>query len=309
MKGLELSEKYFKEYGLPMLEIKYPEYIGRIAAGLAGEGSECYGYDDEISQDHDFFPRFCIWLNDVDYAAIGEQMNEDYEALPNEFMGFKKEGSNYHADGRQGVRRISDYYNAYTGCQAGPESNAQWLRIPENLLAGCTNGKIFIDNAGDFTRIREHILNDMPEDVRKKKIAAALFTMAQAGQYNFPRSVKRGDAGAAHLAMNEFVKAAVRLCYLLSGRYCPYYKWMFRGLKDLKVMSFLYETLLSLLDTPSKDFDKCIWIIEEICKMAIGELKKQKLSFALGDYLEPYALGVQQSIEDPAVRAMHVSVG
>ena len=58
MKGMELSRKYFDEYGLPMLKQKFPQYIDKMAAGLAGEGSECLGFDDEYSQDHDFGAGF-----------------------------------------------------------------------------------------------------------------------------------------------------------------------------------------------------------------------------------------------------------
>ena len=88
MKGLELSYQYYLEIGRPMLREKFPEYSGRIAAGLAGEGSECLGFDDEISRDHDFGPGFCIWLTESDNERTGRQMQAAYEELPGYFGGF-----------------------------------------------------------------------------------------------------------------------------------------------------------------------------------------------------------------------------
>ena len=64
MKGLELSERFYLEYGAPMIHEKFPELEGLIAVGLAGSGSECFGYDDEISRDHDFEAGFCMFLPD-----------------------------------------------------------------------------------------------------------------------------------------------------------------------------------------------------------------------------------------------------
>ena len=85
--GLELCESFYKEYGIPMIRTKFPAYEGMIAAGLVGEGSECFGFDDEVSRDHDFGPGFCLWLTDQVYDEIGEALQEEYDKLPDSYMG------------------------------------------------------------------------------------------------------------------------------------------------------------------------------------------------------------------------------
>ena len=52
MQGLELAKRYYEKVGRPMLERDFPELLPRLAAGLVGEGSECLGFDDAISQSH-----------------------------------------------------------------------------------------------------------------------------------------------------------------------------------------------------------------------------------------------------------------
>ena len=42
--GLELSERFFGEYGLPMLRGAVSQYMDMIAAGVAGEGSDCFWF-------------------------------------------------------------------------------------------------------------------------------------------------------------------------------------------------------------------------------------------------------------------------
>ena len=64
MKGLELSKAFFFEYGKPMLENDFPSLLPHIAVGLVGAGSECLGFDDDFSRDHDFEAGFCIFLPD-----------------------------------------------------------------------------------------------------------------------------------------------------------------------------------------------------------------------------------------------------
>ena len=48
MKGLELSKEYYKSFGEPMLRERFPELFDKIAVGLCGSGSECFGFDDDI---------------------------------------------------------------------------------------------------------------------------------------------------------------------------------------------------------------------------------------------------------------------
>ena len=62
MNGLTLSRKFYDNYGEAMLREQFPELLPHIAVGLCGSGSECFGFDDEISQDHDFEPGFCLFL-------------------------------------------------------------------------------------------------------------------------------------------------------------------------------------------------------------------------------------------------------
>ena len=88
IKGMELSELYFKNVYLPVLERNFSDLYQRMAIGLAGEGSECFGYDDEISQDHDFGPSCCIWLTQEDYEKYGRKLSDVLESLPKEFMEF-----------------------------------------------------------------------------------------------------------------------------------------------------------------------------------------------------------------------------
>ena len=45
-----------------MLEAQFPHLLSQIAVGLFGSGSECFGYDDDISRDHDFEPGFMLLL-------------------------------------------------------------------------------------------------------------------------------------------------------------------------------------------------------------------------------------------------------
>ena len=118
--GLSLCEDYFYQYGLPMLKEKFPEYVDQIAAGLVGQGSDCMGFDDETSRDHDWGPGFCIWVSAKLYEKAGEALSTAYEELPKEYRGYKRRRTK-RADKREGVFSIPQFYESLlTGNQTDP---------------------------------------------------------------------------------------------------------------------------------------------------------------------------------------------
>jgi len=51
---MRINKQFYEEAAAPMISRQFPAYESRIAVGVAGEGSDCFGFDDAISRDHDF---------------------------------------------------------------------------------------------------------------------------------------------------------------------------------------------------------------------------------------------------------------
>ena len=311
MKGLEISERYYREVGHPAIEKQFPELMPRLAAGLAGEGSECLGFDDEISRDHDFGPGFCIWLTGEDYARYGKELSALYESLPGEYAGIPARQDTRRGGGRVGVFEIRDFYRRFIGNEQPPKDLMRWLYLPEDKLCAVTSGKVFEDGAGVFSGIREALLAYYPEDVRVKKIAARAARMAQSGQYNYPRCLKRGDLPAAELALASFLMNAMQMIYLANKRYAPYYKWLFRGLRGMKALSGAVPLIEDIVRAPAEGAgqDRRIRRIEEICAMTAAELRREGLSEVRDNFLEAHTWDIMERIKDPVIRQCHVLEG
>lgn len=323
MKGLELAYQYYETYGKSMIRERFGEYEERIAAGLAGHGSECFGFDDEYSKDHDFGPAFCMWLTREDYQKIGPQLQAEYEKLPKSVFGFEERISSRQGDKRVGVLEIGSFYRGFLGREKAPETLLDWLFIPERYLAAVTNGAVFRDDLGEFTRIRNSLLPCYPEDVRVKKIAARAAGMAQSGQYNYARCMRRGETVAAQLALEEFMRNTISMVYLLNKRYSPFYKWMFRGMQEFSVLSDLSGPLLLLAEAgvqkeaweqdPGNGVlnlaDKKVEAVEGICRKVAEELRNQGLTDRTDDFLENHTGEIMNRIKDPQIRSLHVMQG
>lgn len=330
MKGIDLCRAYFEAEGRPMferLEAQYPELKGKLAAGLVGQGSECLGFDDEQSQDHDFGASFCIWLPQELYERYGGICQEAYDALPSVFEGMPKRQESQNGSGRVGALSIPAFFYGLIGREDAPNSNLEWMFLPESRLSMAANGEVFLDECGEFSRIHERLRKFYPEDVRLKKIAARVAKMAQSGQYNYPRLSARGEWTGAFLALQEFVVNTCSLVHLLNRKYTPFYKWMHRSLQDAAVLPEVY----GLLDQLTAPFDsRSAWreaapqrflqgrinltdsravLIETICQLTARVLNETGLSDSYDFYLESHALSVMEKISDPAVAGLQLMEG
>lgn len=308
MKGLELSELFFRSCGEDMLKKQFPQLAERAAVGLVGPGSECYRFDDDISRDHDWGPCFCIWLISEDFDKHGKKLQAEYENLLQNFMKFGPRQVSPGEEGRIGVIKMTKFYQTYTGLDRLPVELNEWLRIPEQNLSLCTNGKVFQDPLGEFSAWRETLLDFYPEDVRLKKISSRCLTAGQAGQYNVPRSLMRNNLFAFQHGMMKFCTDVISLVFLLNRQYSPYFKWMHRGVKELPVLGErTYGTVQELVS--ENDLQSKVNCIEVFCQDIISLLQAENLSDSKSDFLLDHASSVHSRIQDKSLADRLMVVG
>ena len=309
MKGLELSRAYYEAYGAPMIHEQFPEYEEIIAAALTGSGSECYGYDDEISRDHDFEPGFCLFLpgEEIVDRRTAFQLERAYAKLPRSFQGVERQKLSPVGGARHGVFRLEEWFREKLGVLPEEMSLRDWLRLPSWALAETVNGAVFRDDAGLLTDAR-NVLLAMPEDIRRKRLAGSLLLMAQSGQYNYRRCLAHGETGAAQLAAAEFARHTMSAVFWLNRAYQPYYKWSFRALRELpggEDLARSLEWLLSTGNEPAQAEEKT-FAMEGIASEIIDQLQDQGLTEAVCGDLEKNAYSVNDGIRDAEIRNLHI---
>lgn len=306
MRGLELTRSHAQELALPALERSLgAEGLGRLAVGSVGDGSDRFGFDDDISRDHDWGVSLCIWVPDGE-DALPARVREAMKALPAEYKGFPVLG--FHTAcpaGRAGVFAVGEHYRRFTGLPAGPRTLEEWHAADEHALAAATNGAVFHDGPGAFTAVRERLLQGYPEPVRLERIARHCLAFAQAGQYNLIRAVLRRDTVACRVAYARAHEAACLLAHTLAGSFCPYYKWMqasCAGLGELGSQVAAALAYLAAPDGPAESFDAAGTkeMLEAMGQVFADELSAQGLIDSASPYLLDHVDTVRTHAQDAA---------
>lgn len=287
--NLKRSRAFYESYGRDMIHTCFPEYENRIAVGMVGEGSDCYGFDDEISEDHDYEPGFCMWLTEEDYEKIGESLQAKYDKLA-DHGGFLKK--------RRGAFPINQFYNEILG-----RPFERWQDAEEYRLAAATNGSVFRDDLGIFSEKRSQLRGYYPEHIWRRKLAKCIHEFSQYAQSNYPRMMARKDVVTANICAAKAVESAMDIVYLLGRTYAPYYKWKRKGLENMPLANSVLPLLEQVTKMPNqsdvwKDIrydsakvnleDKCVQIFEKIAEEILSEMKRQDLVSGTETFLEYY---------------------
>lgn len=284
--NLEQSREFYERYGKLMIHERFPEFERRIAVGMVGEGSDCFGFDDGISTDHDYGVGFCMWLTEEDMAAIGTELQSAYEEL------LKKEsvvhGKETRLGSRRGVFAIPDFYQS---------------EVEEYKLAELVNGEVFRDDLGVFTEKRQEYLKYYPEALWRKNLANRLHEFSQYGQVNYARMMAREDYLTAKLCVSKAIESAMDIAYILCKAYAPYYKWKRKGLEKWKEMRDVLLICEELSRVPcqkkaweDKEYsssrlnveDRCVILLETLARILLEEMKTRELVTGTDAFLEHY---------------------
>lgn len=307
MNGLSLSRLYYSEVFLPECRKRFPAAERHFAAGLVGEGSECFGYDDELSQDHSFGLRLCIWLTPEDFIRYGTDLNELWNSIPETFMGYQRPASTLNEGKRSGIFSVAEFYQQILGAPGAPTDLRQWLAIPEPCFAAATNGEVFSDEPGIFTSVRKTLLSHFPSDITRFYLARHAAIAAQTGQYNLLRVYRHGEELAADNIRARFIQSAMAMVFLLNKTYRPFYKWAPRAMRSLPILGDeIHNKLLRL--SGAQEIREQISLIEDICACILTEMRLQGYTSGQSNYLMDHIPEIMRRIEAQEIRSRGISL-
>ncbi len=258
--GLELGEQFFTEAAKPIIDTYFPGL--RYSAAMLGWSSEVLGYDDVESMDHNWGPRFQLFLSSHDYEKYQPLLSETFSHhLPLEFRGLPT-NFDVSAQGDQLVMKrveagpvshkidietIRGRFKADLGCNPYEEiSDAEWLSFSEQKLLALTSGKVFYDGLGELEPVRQKF-GYYPDDVWLYLLACQWKKIFEEEDF-VGRTGYVGDELGSMIIAARVIKNLMRLCFLMEKKYAPYSKWFgtaFSRLQCSRQLGPVFEEVLA----------------------------------------------------------------
>lgn len=247
VKGLDLCEGFFNECAKPVIDKYFPDL--QYSAGLIGYGSDVLGYDDEVSRDHMWGPRFYMFLSENDIDKKDEVFNKFAENLPYEYMGYSVnftepdpndcgvQHPQFIDSGKVNPLIFIQTFNEFLIDEIGTAdldniAPLDWLAFSEHRLLSLVSGKLFIDKLN--IRKQTDKIKFYPDDV-KLYLIASQWQIIASEQAFVKRCGEVDDEIGSQMICARIAERLMRLCFLYKNTYAPYSKWFGIAFRKLDI--------------------------------------------------------------------------
>jgi uncharacterized protein DUF4037 len=253
--GLQFNQLFYEDVVAPILQSRFPSI--RYSAALIGWGSDVLGYDDLQSTDHNWGPRFQLFLAEQDFEKYRKAISDTLdEYMPAEFRGYATAFpmvGNEHQPGESNSRKhnisvqiIRHFFSCYLGCDPYHDLGvADWLTFSEHKLLAVTSGEVFHDGLEELEPIRQKF-HYYPKDVWLYMLAAQWEKIFEQQAF-VGRCGYVGDELGSILIAARQIKNLMRLCFLLERKYAPYSKWFGTAFNQLACARELHPIFMKVL--------------------------------------------------------------
>lgn len=293
---VEKCRLFYEGYLKEAIHKDFGDYEDKIGVGITGYGSECFGFDDEYSYDHDCNVRLFLFVDKETLFAIGNQLQSEYE---NQLERFYKDynikiNASLNINKVDGVVETKSYYTNILELDHLPVTDEEWYSVKEEKLAMASNGVIFTNNNCQVTDIRKYLSDYYNDTVWLTRIANEMYLYSQSAQYNYSRMKLREEYVASKMSIAMGMEHCMKLVYLLNRTYAPYYKWLRKGLEKLPVLSEIGD----ILDTIAINEDVAASNFELIAKLIVKEMNKMGIIEGKDTYLDHYTGAILQKVRE-----------
>jgi hypothetical protein len=257
---VDTSRSFFEQVIHPLLVRHFPDVATRAACGLFGYGSEALSLDDELSRDHHWGLRVDMLLpHDMHQQLGGAILETLVPELPSEFGGVALRDGHVAGHGIA-PESLQAFLGRTLGITHLPQSNKEWLAVPEVDIVHVTNGEVWHDPAGEFTHIRNSLLDYYPEPVWLRRISHWCRYASGMGIYALNRAALRDNPVYAFTAFSNCIKWSMELAFLLERTYFPYDKWLYPTFQKLPIAARM-DPLISESVQPETSWERRVELL------------------------------------------------
>lgn len=255
IKGLELCRNFFNNCAKTIIDDNFPAL--KYSAGLIGYGSDVLGYDDAISTDHMWGPRFYLFLSKADIAKKDKIFHALAENLPYTYEGYSVnftepdpndcgvQHPEFICEGTVNplifIQTFEDYLIEQLGTSDLNDIKPyEWLAFSEHRLLSLVSGEFFVDNlhcAEIISKIKYY-----PRDV-KLYLIASNWENISSEQAFVKRCGECGDEIGSKIICARICERLMRLCFLYKDTYAPYSKWFGTAFSRLAIDDKIKQTI------------------------------------------------------------------